>query len=162
MNKLLLIFSILLLSLSACTKSDDGVLRQLESAQRASDSTIQNYLTAHNETGTIRDPSGLYYKIYFVGDSIHFPALTSVVTVNYTYQLLDGTIVASSMGVTNFRGIQLNKHILAWQIGLLKISTGGRMRMYIPPTLAFGESGIPNQVPANATLICDVELVSFK
>ncbi|NIG57680.1 FKBP-type peptidyl-prolyl cis-trans isomerase [Chitinophaga sp. Cy-1792] len=161
MNKLLLIIATLFLFLSACTKSDDSILPGMVNAQRTSDSVIVQYLYDHKETGFIKDPSGLFYKINFIGDSIHFPVLTSVVSVNYTYQLLDGTVVSSSMGVTDFKGIQLIKHIAAWRIGLQKISTGGRMRMYIPPTLAFGEVGIPNLVPANATLICDVELVSF-
>ncbi|WP_212005849.1 FKBP-type peptidyl-prolyl cis-trans isomerase [Chitinophaga sp. HK235] len=125
------------------------------------DATIQRYLFAHNEVA-IRDSFGLYYKIITPGDSIHFVRDNSIVSVNYTNQLIDGTTVDASFDVTNFNNRALKNHIPGWQLGLRKISKGGRIRMYIPPFLAFGSMGVPDIIPPNAILISDVELVDIR
>ncbi|RBL89200.1 FKBP-type peptidyl-prolyl cis-trans isomerase [Chitinophaga flava] len=125
------------------------------------DATIQRYLFAHNEVA-IRDSFGLYYRIITPGDSIHFVRDNSIVSVNYTNQLIDGTTVDASFDVTNFNNRTLKNHIPGWQLGLRKISKGGRIRMYIPPVLAFGSTGVPDIIPPNAILISDVELVDIK
>lgn len=146
------------LTLISCSKSTDEMVPQ---AMAETDTRIQQYLFAHNEIA-VRDPSGLYYRVYQSGDSVHYAKPTSIVYVNYTNQLIDGTIVDASFDVTNFNNRELKNHIPGWQIGLGKISKGGRIRMYIPPYLAFGATGVPDIVPSNAILISDVELVDIK
>jgi FKBP-type peptidyl-prolyl cis-trans isomerase len=143
--------------LSCSKKAEDMVFQDVVET----DTRIQQYLFSHNEIA-VRDPSGLYYRIYEPGDSTNFVKPTSVVYVNYTNQLIDGTIVDASFDVTNFNNRALKNHIPGWQIGLAKISKGGKIRMYIPPYLAFGSMGVPDIVPPNAILISDVELVDIK
>lgn len=147
------------LSLLSCSKKADDM--QAMDSMAVVDTRIQKYLFAHNEIA-VRDPSGLYYRILAPGDSTHFVKAASVVTVNYINQLLDGAIVDASFDVTNFNNRELKNHIPGWQIGLSKISKGGKIRLYIPPYLAFGSIGVPNIIPPNAILISDVELVDIK
>lgn len=146
------------LTMLSCSKKADEMMPM---ATAETDTRIQQYLFAHNEIA-VRDPSGLYYRIYNPGDSIHYLKPTSIAFVNYTNQLIDGTVVDASFDVTNFNNRTLKNHIPGWQIGLAKISKGGRIRMYIPPYLAFGSTGVPNIVPPNAILISDVELVDVR
>ncbi|QJB32776.1 FKBP-type peptidyl-prolyl cis-trans isomerase [Chitinophaga oryzae] len=145
-------------TLLSCSKKADDMIT-MDAAE--TDTRIQQYLFAHNEIA-VRDPSGLYYRIYKPGDSVHFVKPASVVYVNYSNQLIDGTIVDASFDVTNFNNRELKNHIPAWQIGLAKISKGGKIRMYIPPYLAFGSMGVPDIIPPNAILISEVELVDIK
>lgn len=147
---------------SSCTKRDDINFEAIYRDAWTSDSTIRSIIGQKNESA-YRDPSGLYYVILKPGDSVHYLTPTSIPIVSYSYQLLNGSVVASSFGPTDFDNMQLKNHIAGWQIGLRKISKGGRIRMYIPPELAFGSIGVPTQnIPPNAILISEVELVDIR
>ncbi len=52
--------------------------------------------------------------------------------------------------------------IPGWDQGLVGMKPGGERRLIIPPSLAYGASGQPPTIPANATLIFDVTMVSVK
>ncbi|MFY0254264.1 FKBP-type peptidyl-prolyl cis-trans isomerase [Chitinophaga sp. 30R24] len=150
----------LLLLAIACAKKDDAI-KNIVLADARMDNQIQAYLSAHNETA-VRDASGLYYRIVQQGDSIHFVKASSVPSLIYANALLSGEVVGTSFGPTDFDQRKLKNHIPGWQIGLQKISLGGKIRLYIPPALAYGSTGVPGVIPANVVLISDVQLVSIK
>lgn len=45
--------------------------------------------------------------------------------------------------------------------GIAQLSIGERAKIYIPPSLAYGERGFPGLVPPNCTLTFDLELITF-
>lgn len=145
--------------LMACSKKEGSV--QMDAADVRMENIILSYLTAHNETA-IKDVSGLYYRILEPGDSVHFVKASSIPTVMYSNRLLNGDLVGSSFGPTDFDQRELKNHIPGWQIGLQKISQGGKIILYIPPALAYGSTGIPGIIPPNAVLISEVELVNIR
>jgi peptidylprolyl isomerase len=51
--------------------------------------------------------------------------------------------------------------ISGWNIGLIGMKVGGTRRLIIPPSLGYGAQGSPPTIPANATLIFDITLVSI-
>ena len=51
--------------------------------------------------------------------------------------------------------------ISGWNIGLIGMKPGGTRRLIIPPALGYGAQGSPPTIPANATLIFDITLVSI-
>ena len=104
-------------------------------------------------------PSGLRYEIVQPGKGA-YPAATDMVKVNYTGKLINETVFDSSAQNGPVE-IQLNKVIPGWTEGLQKINQGGKIRLYIPPHLAYGDQG-ERGIPPGATLIFDVELLEFK
>jgi FKBP-type peptidyl-prolyl cis-trans isomerase len=46
--------------------------------------------------------------------------------------------------------------------GIEGMRVGGLRRVVVPPHLAYGEAGVPGQIPANAMLICEVELLELR
>lgn len=87
---------------------------------------------------------------------------TDTITVNYTGWLTDGTKFDSSLntGRTPFQ-TALSGVIPGWTQGLVGMKVGGVRRLIIPPVLAYGATGSPPTIPANATLIFDVQLISI-
>jgi len=90
-----------------------------------------------------------------------------MVTVNYTGWLPDAPDKPfdSSLnpGRTPFQFVVgAGKVIKGWDEGLLLMSVGQKIRLIIPGALAYGTRGIPGRIPANATLIFDVELLAVQ
>ena len=52
--------------------------------------------------------------------------------------------------------------IPGWDQGLVGVKAGGTRRLIIPPALGYGASGQPPTIPANATLIFDVTVLSVQ
>jgi FKBP-type peptidyl-prolyl cis-trans isomerase len=100
--------------------------------------------------------SGLQYTIIAEGAAEKVTP-NDTVWVNYKGTLLDGTVFDEN---DSEEGIQFvaNRVIRGWTEGLGLVGEGGKLTLYIPAELAYGERG--NQAIApNSTLIFDVEVL---
>ena len=82
------------------------------------------------------------------------------VTVNYTGTLEDGTQFDTSIGRAPFSfPLGAGRVIKGWDEGVAGMKVGGKRKLTIPPKLGYGSRGAGNVIPANATLIFEVELL---
>lgn len=105
--------------------------------------------------------SGLKYVDLQVGTG-NSPSLGQSVTVNYTGWLAaDGTKFDSSVDRGSPANFTLGQVIEGWNEGLASMKEGGKRRLIIPPELGYGAAG-SGQIPPNAALIFDVELIEVR
>ncbi len=85
------------------------------------------------------------------------------IEINYLGTLVDGTKFDSSYdrGQPFSTQIGVGKVIEGWDKGVIGMKVGEKRKLTIPPKLGYGETPIGN-IPANSTLIFEVELVSIK
>lgn len=137
---------------NTCSFNDSTVI-----ASTAESAQVQTYLTNNGITGATLHPSGFYYKITQAGTGAAVVNLCSTVAVKYAGKLTNGTIFDQTTG-TEVRSFQLGKVIIGWQKGVPLISAGGKITLYIPPSLGYG-SATSSAIPPNSILVFDIELV---
>lgn len=110
--------------------------------------------------GVVTLPSGLQYKILKKGDG-KTPTLDDVVLCNYTGKLLDGTEIDSSYKRKEPTSVPVKGVVPGWMQALQLMPVGSKWQLFVPPQLAYGDkAGGP--IPASATLIFEVELLSIQ
>jgi peptidylprolyl isomerase len=113
--------------------------------------------------GYITTPSGLKYRDLVVGTGVS-PQKGQVVIVDYTGTLTNGKKFDSSRdrGQPFQFTLGIGQVIKGWDEGVGAMRVGGRREFVIPANLAYGSRAVGGVIPANSTLIFDVELLGIK
>jgi len=109
--------------------------------------------------GVVATESGLQYKIIEEGDAECKPAATDTVFVRYEGKLLDGTVFDSVAEDADPVRFPLNSVIKGWTEGIQFVGKGGKIQLFIPSDLAYGERGSYPTIGPNETLVFEVSLV---
>jgi FKBP-type peptidyl-prolyl cis-trans isomerase len=116
-----------------------------------------------SDAEVVTTASGLQYQDDVVGSG---PAVQmgDRVSVHYTGWLTDGTKFDSSLdrGAPFDFQVGVDSVIQGWQEGLVGMQAGGVRILTIPGDLAYGPQGRPPTIPANATLVFQIELLEIK
>ena len=119
---------------------------------------VQQYLTDSSLTAT-QHCSGLFYRLETEGTGER-PNPCSYVTVKYKGKLTNGTVfdnTATGAAYSNY----LANLIRGWVNGVPYVKEGGKIHLYIPPSLGYGSQG-SSAIPANSILVFEVELVDVQ
>ena len=111
----------------------------------------------------ITNPSGLKYQDLKVGTGDEAKT-GQTVEVHYTGWLTNGTKFDSSKDSGrpfDFR-LGAGKVIKGWDEGVAGMKAGGQRKLWIPPVMGYGARGYPPDIPPNAELIFEVELLRIK
>ncbi len=120
-----------------------------------------DFLASNREKpGVTELPSGLQYEVIHMGDGTK-PGPASKVTCHYHGTLIDGTMFDSSVKRGVPATFPLNAVIKGWTEGLQLMPSGSKWRFFIPPYLGYGDRQVSAQIGPNATLVFEVELLSF-
>ena len=122
---------------------------------------LAQYLTDNNIVAT-KHRSGLYYQILSDGSGTDSAGLCSDIAIGYVGRLTNGTIFDQQDQAV----FVLGSLIEGWKQGIPLIRKGGKIRLYIPPTLGYGSKDIKNNddevvIPAQSILIFDISLINF-
>jgi len=157
-----------------------GCSKPVETAQ--DDSELETRVGALEETVDllIKDPelarihkeypsalstnSGLHYIVTQEGTGDSTPNKGDSVTAHYKGTLLNGVKFDSSYdrGDPFVFQVGLGNVIKGWGEAFLAMKKGEKRTLIIPSNLGYGSRGAGGSIPANATLLFDVELLDFK
>ncbi len=87
----------------------------------------------------------------------------ATVLVHYTGKLTNGKVFDSSVGgdPLDFQ-VGVGQVIRGWDEGIIQLNKGAKAILTCPSDYAYGKAGAPPDIPPNATLIFDVELIDFQ
>jgi len=111
---------------------------------------------------TVTTASGLKYTDVKVGSGAS-PVKGKMVKVHYTGTLENGKKFDSSVGKEPFTfAIGVGQVIAGWDEGVMGMKVGGKRKLIIPSKLGYGARGAGSDIPPNATLLFDVELLDVQ
>jgi FKBP-type peptidyl-prolyl cis-trans isomerase len=128
--------------------------------------TIMALVGCGGDSGTTNTPSGpttLQIEDLVVGTGATVVA-GDTITINYVGTFLDGRVFDQSppgQPVTFPFPIGVGRFIAGFDQGLLGMRVGGRRRLTVPSSLAYGSAGFPPTIPPNTPLRFEVELVAI-
>ncbi len=107
-----------------------------------------------------KTPTGMRYVILKEGTG-NPPKVGDSVRVLYKGMLIDGTVFDEEANAKAGMSFRLGRGLVieGWDQGLKLVKPGGRILLIIPPSLAYGTRGDPPNIPGNATLLFEVELL---
>ena len=110
---------------------------------------------AADNKNVIATESGLLYEIVEMGDTTAMAkSLGDEVFVNYKGTLKDGEVFDENDSI-RFR---LGQVVQGWQEGLQLVGKGGKINLWIPPHLGYGQQS-RGKIKANDALVFEVELL---
>ncbi len=153
MKLLMVLASALMLTMAGCGKDETGC----SNVKPADEEAQMLAFASANGITAVKHSSGMYYQVITQGSGAT-PNVNSTVTVNYTGTLLNGTVFDKSSAPVSFK---LSQVIEGWIVGIPLINKGGKIKMIIPSSLAYGCNGARTIAP-NAVLYFEVDLVDVQ
>jgi FKBP-type peptidyl-prolyl cis-trans isomerase len=144
---------------SACSKSDNNdtqstacaVTAQYVNDNSATQRALMVAFCNNNGISYTVHPSGILYQIITPGDTAK-PNLCTSLTMTYTGKLMTG--IQFDKGTITY---PLKDLIVGWQIGVPLIGKGGKIKMVIPSSLAYGPNA-NGSIPANSPLYFEMSI----
>lgn len=109
--------------------------------------------------GIQKTESGLLYVIETEGTGMKAMSDNDQVRVKYKGMLPNGTVFDSSYERGDTTQFGLNQVIRGWAEGMKLIGEGGKIKMWLPSELAYGEQGAGQKIAPNQPIVFEVELL---
>lgn len=105
--------------------------------------------------------SGILMRQLEKGSGDKHPQLNSIVFVNYTGKLIDGTVFDSTEGQPIPACFRVRDLIVGWQAALTRMYVGDKYEIFIPAKYGYGSIKM-DDIPAYSTLIFELELLKIQ
>ncbi len=128
---------------------------------------VDTAITTNDQTGSATMPTestDVQMSDVVVGKGAE-AVVGDTVTVHYVGSLTNGTVFDASAnhGDAGFTfKLGAGQVIQGWDIGVAGMKVGGKRNLVIPPGLAYGSQAVGGVIPANSTLMFEVELMKVQ
>jgi FKBP-type peptidyl-prolyl cis-trans isomerase len=143
------------------TVQSQQVKKQAESLEGNKKKGDEYLANNKKQKGVIVRPSGLQYQVLKEGTGKQ-PTPNDEVQVHYHGTLIDGTVFDSSVDRGEPVTFRVNRVIPGWTEALQLMKEGAKVRVVIPPELAYRQRGAPPKIGPNETLVFEIELLKVK
>ncbi len=154
---------------AATPPSSDEVNTEITTAAATSATSAATAATTNNtQTTSTTMPTEPVTQLQVIDETVGSGAVAAVgdsVTVNYVGSLTTGVVFDASAnhGTTGFTfNLGAGQVIKGWDQGIVGMKEGGKRILIIPASLAYGSQAVGGVIPANSTLIFEVQLLSVK
>lgn len=131
--------------------------------QRNAEASAEWLASIEKKSGVQKTESGLLYKVEKPGDEFVIAKDDrDVVVVNYEGKTREGKVFDSSYERGETAEFPLNRVIPGWTEGMKLVGKGGKITLWIPSELAYGERGAGRDIGPNEALEFTVEVVEVK
>ena len=152
--KNLFIFLTISIFISACSKSSN-----IEMNLQQSELFLEQNLL---KSEVIEIEPGLQYMVLESSqNNLSRPELSDTITADFHGTLMDGSVFWSSIDIGEPLTIQLSQLIPGCQKAISLMQEGDFWRVFIHPSMAYGEEGRPT-IPPNSALTFDIKLHAIK
>ena len=149
MKYLYLFFSLFIIS--ACVQ-DSPNIKQIEN--------LQFFIDNKKDDSIIEIEKGLQYSVLESGDTKGLsPSMNQIITAHFHGTLTNGEVFWTSLETEPLE-IELSKLIEGCQKVISLMKEGDKWRVFIDPTMAYGEEGRPG-IPSNSILIFEIDLLAI-
>ena len=143
-------------------KALEAKLREIQEQSIKNAQESETFLAENKKKEGIRvTESGLQYQVLKEGDGIT-PGPEDFVKVNYRGTFIDGKEFDSSYAKGEPARVQADGVIKGWTEALSMMKVGSRWKLFVPPELAYGRSGLGQRIPPNKVLVFDMELLAVE
>lgn len=153
--------------------SDIQMAQKSEKTLKSPEESTSQPQDQKNMNKRVTTPSGLMYEIIeeTQKSDAKKPSTGNIVTVHYTGWLADANgnpLYDKKFDSSRDRNqtfqfsIGKGQVIKGWDEGVMDMKVGEKRRLIIPAGLAYGNRAVGNIIPANSTLVFDVELIDTK
>ena len=158
MKKSLIVLLFPVMGLVSCMKADtvECVPTEITYTAPTSEVAALRGILAGSGITTTEDPRGFFYTITGPTTGVK-PTTCSLVSLDYVAKILNGAQVDQGTNAT----FQVAAFITGWQEALPLLPKGASMKLYLPPSLAYGATANGN-VPANSNLEFQIDLKEVK
>lgn len=131
-----------------------SVIRQKKQREAEEARLLQNW------PGLIAGENGILYKVLKEGPG-QKPEYGSQVKAEYKAMLPDGTVFDQSAlhGKPLEFTLGAGSVIPGWEAGIAEMRKGEKRLVAIPPSLAYGQSGISGVIPPNSYILLEIHLI---
>ena len=143
------------------------VARKAETAKGAKASIINKakavkfFASLEKQDGIQKDTTGFYFEILKEGTGAK-PSMDDTVRLHYHGTLIDGTVFDSSVDRGQPASFPMKGVIKGFSGGLTKVKVGGKVRIYIPSELGYGDNPRPGgKIKPGDAIIFECELLEI-